>query len=129
MTSDFISFSGFGLRHSFVIGRSGFVIFFSHPITLRFPVNETLVVLRIAKSDVVPTGARPLRHGVGFACRFVGITNPLFRFRQRRFAGSRWFEISKLRWNHRQLRFVQCPMMAVFPHNWEWFTPVTLTRE
>src|SRR6059058_4849056 len=82
MTNDFISSSGFGLRHSFVIGHSGFVIFSSHPITLRFPADEMLVVLRIAKSDVVPTGAGPLRHHVRFACGFVGIANPFFRFGQ-----------------------------------------------
>ena len=55
MTSDFISFSGFGLRHSFVIGRSGFVIFSLHPIALGFLTDEALIIFRIAKSDVVPT--------------------------------------------------------------------------
>src|SRR5438105_15545218 len=126
MTNDFISFSGFGLRPSFVIAHSGFVIFSSHPITLRFPADEALVVPRIAKSDVVPAGAGPLRHHVRFACGFVGITNPILRFRQWWLARPGWFVVFQRRRHYRQLGFGQRSMLATFPHDGERFAPVTL---
>ena len=67
----------------------------AHPVAFGFFANEPLIVLRIAKSQVIPARARPLRHRVCFTHRLVGITNPIFCFRQRRFAGAGRFVIIK----------------------------------
>src|ERR1043166_2548136 len=56
------------------------------PVLFRFFADETVVVVWIAKTQVVPTRTRPLRHDVGFACRSIGITNPVFCFGQWRLA-------------------------------------------
>src|SRR5256886_12792941 len=39
------------------------------PIFCRFFADETVIVLWIAKAQVVPARARPLRHHIGFARR------------------------------------------------------------
>ena len=77
----------------------------SHPVAFRFFTDEPLIVLRIAKSQVIPARACPLRHGVCLAQGFVRITNPIFCFRQRRFAGASRFVIIKGRRNNRQFIF------------------------
>jgi len=129
MTNCFAGVSSFGLRHSFVIRHSCFVIYFAHPVTFRFLANKALVVLRIAESQVIPTRAGPLRHDIGFTRRFFRVTNPIFRFRQRRFACPGWLVIIEWRRHNWQFVFVQGPMFPTFPNNRERFAPISLTRE
>src|SRR4029077_6415292 len=50
----------------------------AHPVALGLFSSETLLVIWIAESEVVPTRAGPLRHDVRLASRFFGITNPIF---------------------------------------------------
>ena len=78
----------------------------AHPVAFGLFSDEPRLVSRIAKTQVIPTGTGPLRHGVGLARRFVGVANPFFRFRQRRFAGAGRFVIFKFRRNERQFAFV-----------------------
>src|SRR5437667_9458426 len=86
----------------------------AHPVTFRLFTNETLIVLRIAKSQVVPTRASPLRHDVRFAPRFFGITNPIFRLRQRRLARSGGLVIFQRRRHDRALDFALRSVTAWF---------------
>src|SRR6202035_1956716 len=50
----------------------------AHPVALGLLSHETLIVVWITESQVVPTRAGPLRHDVRLASRFLGITNPIF---------------------------------------------------
>ncbi len=52
------------LRGSSVLG--------SHPITFAVAAAECGLVMRVEIAEVIPTTARPLRHGIGFAGRSVG---------------------------------------------------------
>ena len=101
----------------------------SHPVALRFFADEAFVVMRIAKSEVIPARTGPLRHGVCLAQRFVGITNPIFRFRQWRFAGSGWLIIFQRRWNDRQFIFAERLVLSVLPNNGQRLAPITLPRK
>ena len=80
-------------------------LFSAHPIAFGLFADEPRLISRIAETQVIPTRARPLRHGVGLARRFVGVANPIFRFRQWRFAGAGRFVIFKFRRNERQFAF------------------------
>src|SRR5207244_12658980 len=55
----------------------------THPVPLRFFTNEPFVVVRIAKSQVIPARACPLRHRVRLAYGFLTLSNPFLRPRQR----------------------------------------------
>ena len=50
----------------------------AHPIALGLLSCETLIVVRIAESQIVPTRTGPLRHDVRLANRPFGVTNPIF---------------------------------------------------
>src|SRR5260370_16193484 len=57
----------------------------AHPIFFGLFANEPLVVPRIAKSQVIPTRAGPLRHHVRFARGLFLVTNPILSFGEWRF--------------------------------------------
>ena len=101
----------------------------SHPVALRFFANEALIVLRVAKPQIVPTWAGPLRHRVRLAQRLLGITNPIFRFRERRFAGAARLVIIQRRWHDWQFIFIHRPMFPLFPNNRKRLAPITLPRK
>ena len=120
----------------------------AHPILLWLLAHEPFVVLRIAEPQVVPARAGPLRHCVRFAqilslsllifflshagrARGSGrfVTNPIFRFRQRRLAGSRRSEILEGGGLQRQFRFRQRFMFAIAPDDRERFAPIALPRK
>ena len=56
------------------VDHAGFVV---GPISLGFVGDETAGVAGIAVAEVIPAGAGPLRHGVGFADRAVGKVHPV----------------------------------------------------
>src|SRR5438445_4637120 len=101
----------------------------THPVTLCLSADETLVVARVAKSQVIPAGAGPLRHGVYLPQRFVGIANPIFRFCQRRLAGAARLVIIQRRWNDRQLIFAERLVLSIPPNNGNRLAPIALTRK
>src|ERR1051326_7775693 len=99
------------------------------PVLFGLLTDETLFVMRVAKSQVIPARACPLRHRVRLAQRFVGVTNPLFRFRERRFAGASRFVIIKWWRNNRQFIFTERAVLPILPNNGERFAPIALSRE
>src|SRR5437588_10305424 len=101
----------------------------SHPVAFRLFADETPIVFRIAKPQVIPTGTGPLWHRVRLANRFTRITNPFFRLGQWRIPGPTWFVILQCRRNHGQLAFVKRPMFPPLPNNRKGLAPITLTRE
>src|SRR5437868_13017478 len=101
----------------------------AHPKTFRFFADEAPAVLRVAKSQVIPAGAGPLWHRVRLACRVFGITNPIFRFRERWFARAGWLEILERGRLQRKFRFRKRLMFSIAPDYWEWFAPIALPRE
>src|SRR2546430_4790229 len=95
----------------------------THPVTLCLSADETLVVARVAKSQVIPAGAGPLRHGVYLPQRFVGIANPIFRFCQRRLAGAARLVIIQRRGDHPPPPFSERPGLSLPPNNWNRPSP------
>src|SRR5207249_11409090 len=71
----------------------------------------------------------PLRHAVGLARCFVGVANPIFRFRQWWFTGTGRFVIFKFWRNERQFAFAQRVMPAIFPEDRKRLAPVTQARK
>jgi hypothetical protein len=47
------------------------------PIAFGFGADEIFGVIRIAVAEVIPAGARPLGHGVGFALEGVAVVDPV----------------------------------------------------
>src|SRR3954447_10515021 len=91
----------------------------SHPVAFRLFTDETAIVFRIAKPQIIPAGASPLWHRVGLARRFIGIPNPCFGFGQRWIAATAWFVILQCRRNDRQLIFVERPVRTLLPNYWK----------
>ena len=55
--------------------------------------------------------------------------NPLGRFTQNRFRGATRFVILERGSKQGQLGFSDRMVAALFPNNWKWLSPITLTRE
>src|ERR1043165_8798665 len=103
-----------------------------HPITLLLGIDELSLILRIDKSQIVPAGAGPLRHRVGFtACRRptnrISSSQPVGEIRQWAFAAPGWFEVIGFGQQDRQLLFRKRKGLVIDPYNRKGFAPVPLT--
>ena len=72
-----------------------------HPPFFFFLVDEDFIIFRIDKAEIVPTGASPLGHGIGFSAIPFSIDHRIKPFivglRQRRFRTTVWFEVLQVR--------------------------------
>ena len=66
------------------------------PVSLLFRVPRQLVVVGVDVPQIVPARAGPLRHRVGLAPVFLGISDPLFRLAQGRLGLAGRFEVLEL---------------------------------
>src|SRR5437899_11538795 len=96
----------------------------SHPIALGVLTNETFIIVRVAKSQVIPARACPLRHRVCLAYGFLRISNPFLRSRQRWFARANRLVVFQWRWNNRQLGFIESLVFSIFPNDRERLAPI-----
>ena len=102
-----------------------------HPVPFQCRIDELPLILRVDKSQVIPAGAGPLRHRVGFTerCRptdRIGGRQPVGEIRERAFTVPRRFKVVGLRQQYRQLLFWEGNSLAVDPHNRKWLAPVPL---
>ena len=101
----------------------------AHPVALRFLTDKPLIVARIAKSQVIPARACPLRHRVCLTKCVDGVTNPLFCFCERRFSSAGRLVIVERRRHDGQFFFIQRAMLSILPDDRERLAPISLTRE
>ena len=106
-----------------------------HPVAFLRRIPRGIRIFRVDVAQIVPAGASPLRHRVGFAAAAaagdrIHVVDPVFRLRQRRLPGSGGFEVRHLRQIHRQFGIVdQFDRTILVVDDRERFAPVALAAE
>ena len=99
------------------------------PVVLGFVGDEALGVARIAVAQVIPAGAGPLRHGVGFAGGAVGEIHPVGGLAEQRLGRAAGFVVVERRREQREFALGNGVVMAVLPDDRKRLAPVTLAGE
>ena len=110
------------------VDGSGFAVT-AEPVGFGFAADEAVGVVRVAVAEVVPAGAGPLGHGVGFALGGIGVADPVGGFDERAAGVAGGFEVFEVRLEEREFGIGDGAVFAVFPDDGEGFAPVALTGE
>ena len=103
----------------------------ARPVVFCFFGYEGLFVGGVAVAKVIPTGASPLGHGVGFAFELIGVVDPIGRAEKGATGVASGLEVFHLGLEKGQLVFGNGRVFASFlvPKKGEGFAPVALTRD
>ena len=101
----------------------------ARPVGLGFFGDEAVAVMRVAVAQVVPAGAGPLGHGVGFADGAVGQLDPVAGLAEQGLGGAGRLVVVERRGEQRQFGIRYGVVLAVLPSQREGLAPVALAGE